>query len=97
MCTLLIGQTYISDQSEPCSSDLKTTWRQHHYSTANVHWSSAPESILPIQQTITYAETWVKTWDDRNEYFKTTSLLKVHKIHYVKFMYTPRKRLYQEL
>ena len=36
MCTLLIGQN-ISDQSEPCRSDLKTTWRQHHDSTANVH------------------------------------------------------------
>ena len=27
MCTLLIGQN-ISDQSEPCRSDLKTTWWQ---------------------------------------------------------------------
>ena len=36
MCTLLIGQNN-SDQSEPCRYDLKTTWRQHHDSTANVH------------------------------------------------------------
>ncbi len=33
MCTLLIGQIN-SDQSEPCRSDLKTTWRQHHDSGA---------------------------------------------------------------
>ncbi len=35
-CTLLIGQRN-SDQSQPCTSDLKTTWRQHHDSTAKVH------------------------------------------------------------
>ncbi len=33
MCMLPIGQSN-SNQSEPCKSDLKTTWQQPHDSTA---------------------------------------------------------------